>query len=592
MLLSAEHLSINFGMKQLLTDVNFYLNEGDKVGIIGINGTGKSTLLKVLAGVIESDEGRITRNPNVQVSYLSQNPTMADGATILEQVFLHFPADFRELKEYEAKSMLTRLGFTDFDQKVGTLSGGQRKRVALAAALIHPADILVLDEPTNHLDSQMVAWLEDRLRAFRGGLVMVTHDRYFLERVCNHITELYRAKLYHFEANYSKYLELKELRAEMAEASERKRQSILRVEREWIMRGCKARTTKSKDRIERYENLLNQAAPEEDEVLQMSAASSRLGRKIIELHGISKAFDGKTILDNFSCNLLRSDRIGIVGRNGAGKSTLLHIIAGSLQPDSGHVETGTTVKIGHFSQEGRELDLSQRVYDFIHEIARELHTAEGTFTAKQMMERFLFPSDLQSVPIGKLSGGERRRLYLLSVLMEAPNVLLLDEPTNDLDVMTLSILEDYLQTFSGPIITVSHDRFFLDKLAESIFEVKGDGRVEQFTGNWTDLDKKRAKDEAPVKAEKTKPSQERQKEKKLKFSFKEQREFETIDDDIAALEAAIEENQKAQMAAGSDFTKLQQLTDELAQLEEKLEYKAERWMYLTELKEKIDSQGK
>jgi len=483
MLLSAEHLSINFGMKQLLTDVNFYLNEGDKVGIIGINGTGKSTLLKVLAGVIESDEGRITRNPNVQVSYLSQNPTMADGATILEQVFLHFPADFRELKEYEAKSMLTRLGFTDFDQKVGTLSGGQRKRVALAAALIHPADILVLDEPTNHLDSQMVAWLEDRLRAFRGGLVMVTHDRYFLERVCNHITELYRAKLYHFEANYSKYLELKELRAEMAEASERKRQSILRVEREWIMRGCKARTTKSKDRIERYENLLNQAAPEEDEVLQMSAASSRLGRKIIELHGISKAFDGKTILDNFSCNLLRSDRIGIVGRNGAGKSTLLHIIAGSLQPDSGHVETGTTVKIGHFSQEGRELDLSQRVYDFIHEIARELHTAEGTFTAKQMMERFLFPSDLQSVPIGKLSGGERRRLYLLSVLMEAPNVLLLDEPTNDLDVMTLSILEDYLQTFSGPIITVSHDRFFLDKLAESIFEVKGDGRVEQFTGN-------------------------------------------------------------------------------------------------------------
>jgi len=592
MLLSAEHLSINFGMKQLLTDVNFYLNEGDKVGIIGINGTGKSTLLKVLAGVIESDEGRITRNPNVQVSYLSQNPTMADGATILEQVFLHFPADFRELKEYEAKSMLTRLGFTDFDQKVGTLSGGQRKRVALAAALIHPADILVLDEPTNHLDSQMVAWLEDRLRAFRGGLVMVTHDRYFLERVCNHITELYRAKLYHFEANYSKYLELKELRAEMAEASERKRQSILRVEREWIMRGCKARTTKSKDRIERYENLLNQAAPEEDEVLQMSAASSRLGRKIIELHGISKAFDGKTILDNFSCNLLRSDRIGIVGRNGAGKSTLLHIIAGSLQPDSGHVETGTTVKIGHFSQEGRELDLSQRVYDFIHEIARELHTAEGTFTAKQMMERFLFPSDLQSVPIGKLSGGERRRLYLLSVLMEAPNVLLLDEPTNDLDVMTLSILEDYLQTFSGPIITVSHDRFFLDKLAESIFEVKGDGRVEQFTGNWTDLDKKRAKDEAPVKAEKTKPSQERQKEKKLKFSFKEQREFETIDDDIAALEAAIEENQKAQMAAGSDFTKLQQLTDELAQLEEKLEYKTERWMYLTELKEKIDSQGK
>ena len=592
MLLTAEHLSINFGMKQLLTDVNFYLTEGDKVGIIGINGTGKSTLLKVLAGAIEPDEGRLIRNPNVQVSYLSQNPQMDDNATVLEQVFLHFPADFRELNEYEAKTMLTKLGFTDFDQKIGTLSGGQRKRVALVAALVRPADILVMDEPTNHLDSQMVAWLEDRLRSFRGGLVMVTHDRYFLERVCNHITELYRAKLYHYEANYSKYLELKELRAEMAEASERKRQSILRVEREWIMRGCKARTTKSKDRIERYETLLNQAAPEEDEVLQMSAASSRLGRKIIELHNVSKAFDGRTIIADFSYNLLRTDRIGIVGRNGAGKSTLLHMIAGSLTPDSGFVETGTTVKIGHFSQEGRELDLSQRVYDFIHEIARELKTAEGTFTAKQMMERFLFPSDLQSVPIGNLSGGERRRLYLLSVLMEAPNVLLLDEPTNDLDVMTLSILEDYLQTFSGPIITVSHDRFFLDKLAESIFEVKGDGRVEQFTGNWSDWDKKRTQEDAPLKTDKPKVQAERQKEKKLKFSFKEQREFETIDEDIAALEAAIEENQKAQMAAGSDFTKLQQLTEELSQLESQLEYKTERWMYLTELKEKIDAQSK
>jgi len=592
MLLSAEHLSINFGMKQLLTDVNFYLNEGDKVGIIGINGTGKSTFLKVLAGAIEPDSGRITRNPNVQISYLSQNPDMDDSATVLEQVFLHFPADFRELNEYEAKSMLSKLGFTDFDQKIGTLSGGQRKRVALVAALVHPADILVLDEPTNHLDSRMVAWLEDWLRSFRGGLIMVTHDRYFLERVANHITELYRAKLYHYEANYSKYLELKELRAEMAEASERKRQSILRVEREWIMRGCEARTTKSKDRIERYENLLNQEAPEGDETLQMAAASSRLGRKIIELHGISKAFDGRTIIHNFSYNLLRTDRIGIVGRNGAGKSTLLHIIAGTLMPDSGHVETGTTVKIGHFSQEGRELDLSQRVYDFIHEIARELHTAEGTFTAKQMMERFLFPSDLQSVPIGKLSGGERRRLYLLSVLMEAPNVLLLDEPTNDLDVMTLSILEDYLQTFSGPILTVSHDRFFLDKLATSIFEVRGDGRVEQFTGNWTDWDQKREKEDAPAKAEKPRAQQERPREKKLKFSFKEQREFDTIDEDIANLEAKIEENQAAQIAAGSDFVKLQELTDELADLEAMLEYKTERWMYLTELKEKIDAQSK
>jgi len=592
MLLSAENLSINFGSRQLLSGVNFYLNEGDKVGIIGINGTGKSTFLKVLAGVLEPDEGKITRNPNVQVSFLSQNPVMEDNATILEQVFLHFPQEFRELNEYEAKSMLTKLGFTDFSQKVGTLSGGQRKRVALVAALVHPADILILDEPTNHLDSEMVAWLEDWLRAFRGGMVMVTHDRYFLERVVNHITELSRSKIYHYEANYSKYLELKEQRAEMAEASERKRQSILRVEREWIMRGCKARTTKSKDRIQRYEDLKNQSAPETDDTVQMAAASSRLGRKIVELHSVSKAFDGRTIIDNFSYNLLRGDRIGIVGRNGAGKSTLLHMIAGTLQPDSGSVEMGTTVKIGHFSQEGRELDLQQRVYDFIHEIAREVRTEEGTFTAKQMMERFLFPSDLQSVPIGRLSGGERRRLYLLSVLMEAPNVLLLDEPTNDLDVMTLSILEDYLQSFSGPIITVSHDRFFLDKLAETIFEVKGDGRVEPFTGNWTDWRSKRTQEEAPAKADKPKPVQERPREKKLKFSYKEEREFAAIDDDIAALEEKIEENQAQQALAGSDYVRLQELQDQLTDLEAQLEYKTERWMYLTELKEKIDVQGK
>ena len=592
MLLSAEHLSINFGSRQLLTDVNFYLNEGDKVGIIGINGTGKSTFLKVLSGNLEADAGRITRNPNVQISYLPQNPVMDDGATVLEQVFLHFPKEFRELNEYEARAMLTRLGFTDFDQKVGTLSGGQRKRVALVAALVHPADILVLDEPTNHLDSEMVAWLENWLRSFRGGLVMVTHDRYFLERVVNHITELSRGKLYHYEANYSKYLELKAQRAEMAEASERKRQSILRVEREWIMRGCKARTTKSKERVQRYEDLLNQDAPETDEVLQLSAASSRLGRKIIELHSVSKAFQGRTIIDGFSYNLLRGDRIGIVGRNGAGKSTLLHMVAGELQPDSGHVETGTTVKVGHFSQEGRELDLNMRVYDFIHDIAKEVRTDEGTFTAKQMMERFLFPSDLQSVPIGRLSGGERRRLYLLSVLMEAPNVLLLDEPTNDLDVMTLSILEDYLQGFSGPILTVSHDRFFLDKMADTIFEVRGDGRVIQYNGNWTDWASKRETEEAPAKVEKPKAVQERPREKKLKFSYKEEREFSTIDQDIADLEAAIEENQRAQGAAGSDYVRLQELQAELTDLEAALETKTERWIYLTELKEKIDAQSK
>ena len=589
MLLSAEHISINFGSRQLLEDVNFYLNEGDKTGIIGINGTGKSTFLKVLAGAIEADEGRISRNPNVQVSYLPQNPVMDDNATVLEQMFLHFPAEFRKLNEYEAKSMLNKLGITDHSQKVGTLSGGQRKRVALATALIHPADVLMLDEPTNHLDAEMTAWLEDWLRRFKGGLVMVTHDRYFLERVVNHITELSRGKLYHYEANYSKYLELKEQRAEMAEASERKRQSILRVEREWIMRGCKARTTKSKERIQRYEALLNQDAPETDDTVQMAAASSRLGKKIIELKDVSKSFDGRPIVNHFSYNLLRNDRIGIVGRNGAGKSTLLHLVAGELAPDSGTVDIGTTVKIGHFSQEGRELDLNQRVYDFIHDIADEVRTDEGTFTANQMMERFMFPGDLQSVPIGRLSGGERRRLYLLSVLMEAPNVLLLDEPTNDLDVMTLSILEDYLQGFPGPILVVSHDRFFLDKLAESVFEVR-DGEILRYTGNWSDWQRKRREEETPAKAEKPKAAAERPRERRLKFTFKEQMEFDTIDDDIASLESQLAECQAAQGQCGSDYVKLQELQAQQEELEARLEEKTERWVYLNELKEKIDAQ--
>ena len=591
MLLSAEHLAIDFGGRRLLDDVNFYLNEGDKTGIIGINGTGKSTFLKVLVGAAEADEGTISRNPNVQVSYLSQNPEMDDDATVLEQVFLHFPADFRELNEYEAKAMLNKLGITDHTQKIGTLSGGQRKRVALAAALIHPADVLVLDEPTNHLDAEMTAWLEDKLRRFRGGLIMVTHDRYFLERVVNHITELSRGKLYHYEANYSKYLELKEQRAEMAQASERKRQSILRVEREWIMRGCRARTTKSKERIARYENLLNQDAPEQDDSVQMAAASSRLGKKLIELEHVSKAYDGRSVIRDFSYNLLRQDRIGVVGKNGAGKSTLLRLIAGELAPDRGTVDMGVTVKIGHFSQEGRELDLNQRVYDFIHSIAEETHTDEGTFSAKQMMERFMFPSELQSVPIGRLSGGERRRLYLLSVLMEAPNVLLLDEPTNDLDIMTLSILEDYLQSFPGPILTVSHDRFFLDKMAETIFEVRGDGEVCRHTGNWTDWQTKRREEEAPVKVEKPKVSPtERPKSGKLRFSYKEEREFNTIDADIAALEEQIEACLAEQDRCGSDYVKLQELQARQSELEEQLDAKMERWVYLTELKEKIDAQ--
>ncbi len=590
MLLSAEHLSINFGSCQLLTDVNFYLNQGDRVGVIGINGTGKSTLMKVLAGLQEPDGGTVSRDPNVQISYLPQNPQMDDEATVLEQVFLSFPAEFRALNEYEAKAMLGKLGIPDFQQKVGTLSGGQRKRVALAAALLHPADVLVLDEPTNHLDTEMVSWLEERLKRFKGGLIMVTHDRYFLERVVNHITELSRGKLYHYEANYSKYLELKTEREEMAEASERKRQSILRVEREWILRGCKARTTKSKERIQRYEALKNQDAPEYDDKVALAAASSRLGKKTIELEDVCKSFDGRCVLNHFSYSVLRKDRIGIVGHNGVGKSTLLHLIAGELAPDSGRVEMGATVKIGHFSQEGRELDLNQRVYDFIHDIADEVRTDEGTFTANQMMERFLFPGDLQSQPIGRLSGGERRRLYLLSILMTAPNILLLDEPTNDLDITTLAILEDYLQSFPGPIIAVSHDRWFLDKLADQIFEVRDGGNILRFPGNWSDWETKRIEEEKAASTERTAPAAEKPREKKLKFSFKEQREFETIDDEIAKLEQALRDCETEMAGCGSDYVKLQELTQRQSELEKQLEEKTDRWVYLNELKEQIDAQ--
>lgn len=592
MLLSAEHLSINFGSRNLLEDVSFYLNRGDKVGIIGINGTGKSTFLKVLAGTIEPDGGKLSRDPNVQVSVLSQNPEMDDNATVLEQVFAQFPKEFRELMDYEAKIMLSNFGINDYAQKIGTLSGGQRKRVALAAALIHPADVLILDEPTNHLDAEMTVYLEDWLRRFKGGLVMVTHDRYFLERVVNHITELSRGKLYHYEANYSRYLELKAQREEMAQASERKRQSILRVEREWIMRGCQARSTKSRERIERYEALLNQSAPETDDTVQIAAASSRLGKKLIELDHVSKRYDDKVVIRDFSYQLKRDDRIGIVGSNGAGKSTLLHMIAGTLPPDSGTVDRGSTVKIGHFSQEGRELDLNQRVYDFIHEIGDEVRTDEGVFTAKAMMERFLFPSDLQSVPIGRLSGGERRRLYLLSILMAAPNILLLDEPTNDLDVMTLSILEDYLESFPGPILVVSHDRFLLDKLSEQIFEVR-DSQVLRYSGNWSDWQRKRKEETASVRVDKPKAAPARhQGEKKLKFSFREQRDFETIDAELADLEQQLKDCEAAQSACGSDYVKLQELHEQQVALEAALEEKTERWLYLQELKEKIDAQKK
>ena len=590
MLLRAEQVSMNYGTRQLFTDVTIHLNAGDRIGIIGINGTGKSSLLRVLAGAAEPDSGTVTLDPNIQVSYLSQDPHMEPEHTVMEQVFAAWPAEFRELAEYEARSMLTRLGITDFEQKVGTLSGGQKKRVALAAALIHPADVLILDEPTNHLDADMVAWLEERLKKFRGGLIMVTHDRYFLERVVTEIAELSHAKLRFYEANYSKYLELKDQEAQMQEASERKRQALLRREREWIMRGCRARTTKSKDRVERYHALVNQTQEAADGTVQVAAQASRLGKQIIALDHVSKSYDGKVAIADFSLSISREDRLGIVGHNGAGKSTLLNMIAGRLAPDSGTVEIGQTVKIGYFTQEGRDLDPNQRVFDCISEIGSQVTTSEGTLSASQMLERFLFPPEVQYRQIGKLSGGERRRLYLLSILMQAPNVLLLDEPTNDLDITTLSILEDYLETFPGPVLAVSHDRYFLDRLAGEILEVGEGGAVTRHVGNYSDYAASRPEPEAPEKKAVEKKDPPKPRPKKLKFSFKEQREYDTIDADIAALEEKIAACDREIAENASDYLALERLSEEKSQLEAQLDEKTERWVYLTELAEQIEAQ--
>ena len=591
MLLSAEHLSKNYGMKTLLEDAAIYLEQGEKIGVIGINGTGKSTLLRLLSGTEAPYEGTVRRDPNVQVSYLRQNPEMNPNASILEQVFLGFPGDFRELKEFEAKTMLTKLGLTDYDQKIGTLSGGQRKRVALCTALIHPADVLLLDEPTNHLDAYMVEWLEQWLRTFRGGIIMVTHDRYFLERVCNRICQVERGKLYFYEANYSKYLELRQQRYDYAQAAERKRQTLLRREYQWIIRGPQARGTKAKDRIRRYAELKAQDTPETQSTVQTAAMSSRLGKKTIELVNVEKSYDGREILKPFSYLLGREDRIGVVGRNGAGKSTLLELIAGKIQPTAGEITWGETVKIGYFSQEGRELNLSQRPYDYIHEIAATVKTAEGTFSASQMLERFLFDGDLQYSTIGALSGGERRRLYLLGVLMSAPNVLLLDEPTNDLDIETLTILEDYLASFDGIVIAVSHDRYFLDKIATQIFEVSDSGEVLRYTGGYTDYLGKRRESAPEVKEKKEKKETPREpKPQKLRFSYKEQREYAVIEDEIAQLEEKIAQKDADMAANATDYTALQRLTEEKEQLETALEEKMGRWMHLSELAEKIEAQ--
>ncbi|MBS5135032.1 MAG: ABC-F family ATP-binding cassette domain-containing protein [Oscillospiraceae bacterium] len=594
MLLSAESITKTYGTRVLLDRVSFYLEPGERVGVIGVNGAGKSTLLRILAGAEEPETGCVTRFPNVRLEYLPQNPEFAPGTTVLEQVLLGLSTDARTLAEYEAKTILTRLGITRFEQRVEELSGGQRKRVALAAALARPCDVLILDEPTNHLDSEMVTWLEEWLQRFASGLVMITHDRYFLERVTNRMAEVDGGKLYFYEGSYEDFLRRKAEREESARASERKRQSILRREYQWVMQGPTARGTKSRERLERYEALKNQSGPTERAGLELSSVASRLGKKTVELRGVSKSFEGRQVLRDFDCMLLRDDRIGIVGVNGSGKSTLLNLIAGRLSPDQGEVIVGETVKIGYFSQENPPMDGETRVIDYVKEIGERIETVDGVITASQLLEQFLFPADVQWSPIDKLSGGEKRRLFLLSILASAPNILLLDEPTNDLDIETLTILEDYLETFPGAVVAVSHDRYFLDKVARRIFVVEGDGRVTPYAGGYTDyLAALAERRRAEKKAEKPAPKKEESRPsapKKLKFSYKEQREYETIDADIAALEEQLADNQAQQSACGSDYVALQRLQEEQSQLESALEEKMERWVYLNDLAERIAAQ--
>lgn len=608
-LLSAEKVYKGYSERQLLDGCSLAIGEGEKIGLIGINGTGKSTLLKVMAGIDPPDSGIVTRAGGVRVAYLPQNPLFDGETTVLQQVMKGVAIDEERAKdakviqqadEYQCKRILNQLGLGDYEQKIAQLSGGQKRRVALACALAAEAEVLILDEPTNHIDSEMVDWLEGYLKRFQGALLMVTHDRYFLERVVNRIVELDHGRLYSYPANYSQYLELKAQREEMALATERKRQSLYRKELAWIQRGARARSTKAQFRVDRFEQLKNSEYVPDQSKLEVSALSSRLGRKIIEIDNISKAFDGKQLVRDFSYNLLRGDRIGIIGPNGYGKTTLVRMICGLLEPDSGTIVRGDTVKIGYFSQEsfiGEEFDPSVKAVDYIRSISQEIQTPEGTLSASQMMEKFLFPSELQYTEIGRLSGGERRRLYLLRVLMEAPNVLVLDEPTNDLDIETLAVLEDYLESFPGVVIAVSHDRYFLDKLMNHVFVLAGNGEVRHYTGGYADYradvaEQERIKKQSTASISNGEKRDGRNQREKLKFSFKEQREYEQIDHVIAELEEKIEETEQQIRSNSSDYTALQQLTQEKEELEEQLAQKMERWVYLNDLAERIAEQNK
>lgn len=637
-IINVENITKVYTERKLFEEASFYVQEGEKIGVIGINGTGKSTLLKILAGLEEADPGTVTRAKHIVVRYLPQNPVFDSELSVLEGVLaccnqnsgsqhssvtenagnhadIYDQTQFWNL-ESDAKAMLTRLGVTDFSARVGELSGGQRKRLALVAALLVPCDVLVLDEPTNHLDSAMADWLEDTLKKWRGALVMVTHDRYFLDSICSRIVEVDKGKIYSYETNYSGYLERKAAREEIQQAGERKRQAILRKEIEWIRRGAKARTTKQKGRIERYEALKNQAAPAVDGSVELSSITSRMGKTTIELSHIAKAYGDKILIDDFTYIFLKNDRIGFIGPNGSGKTTLMKIIDGRISPDAGSVTVGQTIKIGYFTQEPEEdkaagiayMDAEEKVIDYIKNTAEYVRTEDGLVSASAMLERFLFPPSQQYSPIGRLSGGERRRLNLLRVLMEAPNVLILDEPTNDLDTKTLAILEDYLDNYEGIVITVSHDRYFLDRVVRRIFAFEEGGRIRQYEGGYTDYVNRlasegrlpgdtrqeetgRARAAAPAgEPENTQKSTTRTHGKKLRFSYNEQREYETIEDDIAALEDGISALEREMTANATNSARLCELSAEKGQKERLLEEKMERWEYLEELAQRIEAQ--
>ncbi len=610
-ILNIEHVSKLYGDKWIFDDISCGIQEGEKIGIIGINGTGKTTLLRIIAGTEEPDQGQVVRQNGAKLAYLTQMHEFPEEETVLSYVVSGSAsvkgnwggtdAGDADIMEHEARSMLNTLGILEHDAKMGTLSGGQKKRAALARTLLLPSDILILDEPTNHLDEDMIRWLEQYLRRYRGTVITVTHDRYFLDQVTNRILEISRGKIYSYDANYSKFLELKAQREEMELATERKRQSILRMELEWAARGCRARTTKQRARLDRLEALKAGKAPVFDKALELDSVETRMGKKTIELHHVSKSYEGRKIVEDFDYIFLKNQTVAFVGSNGCGKSTLLKMIAGQIPPDEGSVEFGETIKMGYFAQEIPQMDENQRVIDYVKDIAEYIPTRDGRITASQMLERFLFTPDMQYAPIGKLSGGEKRRLYLLGVLQQGPNVLVMDEVTNELDIPTLTILEDYLNSFIGIVILVSHDRYFLDNVSDRIFAFDGCGHFHQYEGGYTDYlesknrenggiaEKSSSKASAEVSGGKKKATWDKG-EKKLKFSYKEQKEFETIDDDIAALEQKIEELDAEMAAHASQYSRLSELTEEKEKVQAELDEKMERWMYLTELNEKIEAQ--